>query len=106
MRAYNGGWDPGRWGNPETSAYAGKIESAREEIAVLDERAKASALAGAPDQKTPESMRAAAGGDVGPQQVSLNVGGRFELYDQQGRELAQPIIQTFFGAPRPAGMFS
>jgi hypothetical protein len=36
----------------------------------------------------------------------LNVGGRFELYDQNGNERAQPIIQTFFGAPRPAGMFS
>ncbi len=94
MRAYNGGWDPGRWGNPETSAYAGKIERAREEIAATD------------DRKTPESVRTASGGDFGPQQVSLNVGGRFELYDQQGRELAQPIIQTFFGAPRPAGMFS
>lgn len=94
MRAYNGGWDPGRWGNPETSAYAGKIERARAEIAATD------------DRKTPESVRTASGGDFGPQQVSLNVGGRFELYDQQGRELAQPIIQTFFGAPRPAGMFS
>lgn len=94
MRAYNGGWDPGRWGNPETSAYAGKIERAREEIVATD------------DRKTPESVRTASGGDFGPQQVSLNVGGRFELYDQQGRELAQPIIQTFFGAPRPAGMFS
>jgi soluble lytic murein transglycosylase-like protein len=94
MRAYNGGWDPDRWGNPETSAYAGKIERAREEIAAAD------------DRKTPESVRTASASDFGPQQVSLNVGGRFELYDQQGRELAQPIIQTFFGAPRPAGMFS
>jgi len=85
---------------------AAQSEVAPAEGRVLDERAKASALAGVPDQKTPESMRAAAGGDFGPQQVSLNVGGRFELYDQQGRELAQPIIQTFFGAPRPAGMFS
>ena len=25
LRAYNGGWDRKRWGNPETSAYAGKV---------------------------------------------------------------------------------
>ena len=93
MRAYNGGWKRERWGNPETSAYAGKIERAREEIVAAD------------DRRVPENFRSASAGDVGPQQVSLNVGGRFELYDQFGRELAQPIIQTFFGAPRPAGVF-
>lgn len=25
LRAYNGGWDPAKWGNLETSAYAGKV---------------------------------------------------------------------------------
>ena len=25
LRAYNGGWNPKTWGNPETSAYAGKV---------------------------------------------------------------------------------
>lgn len=25
LRAYNGGWTPSTWGNPETSAYAGKV---------------------------------------------------------------------------------
>lgn len=25
LRAYNGGWDAARWGNPETAAYAGKV---------------------------------------------------------------------------------
>lgn len=25
LRAYNGGWDAKRWGNPETAAYAGKV---------------------------------------------------------------------------------
>lgn len=94
MRAYNGGWRSGRWGNPETSAYPGEIERAREEIIAAD------------DRKVPENFRSASSGGYGPQPVSLNVGGRFELYDQSGRELAQPIIQTFFDAPRPAGMFA
>lgn len=26
MRAYNGGWNPKTWGNPETSAYVGKVK--------------------------------------------------------------------------------
>jgi hypothetical protein len=25
LRAYNGGWDPAKWGNKETAAYAGKV---------------------------------------------------------------------------------
>jgi hypothetical protein len=63
-------------------------------------------LAGESDGKVPAPLRETAAGGGGAQQVSLNVGGRFELYDQNGNERAQPIIQTFFGAPRPAGMFS
>jgi hypothetical protein len=136
MRAYNVGWDRSRWGNPETSAYPGKIERARRAIAgdvaadVRDGRVpekikdaaraevtsdadrkiaddvQAAALAGAPDGRVPEKMRETTAGGGGAQQVSLNVGGRFELYDQSGNERAQPIISTSFGAPRPAGVFA
>lgn len=28
LMAYNGGWDPAKWNNPETQAYVGKIQSA------------------------------------------------------------------------------
>lgn len=35
-RAYNGGWTPSRWGNPETSAYVPKIESAMNSQVVVD----------------------------------------------------------------------
>lgn len=28
LRAYNGGWDRGRWNNPETAAYVGKVSTA------------------------------------------------------------------------------
>ena len=30
QRAYNGGWTPSKWGNPETSNYAGKINATRD----------------------------------------------------------------------------
>lgn len=116
MRAYNGGWDRSRWGNPETSAYAGKIESARRAIAgdvaadvrdgKIPETVKEAALAGAPDGKVPAELRETTAGGGGAQQVSLNVGGRFELYDQNGNQRAEPIINTSFGAPRPAGVFA
>jgi hypothetical protein len=99
MRAYNGGWVRGRWGNPETSAYVDKVESARRAIVgdvVTDVR----------DGKVPAQLREAATGGGGAQQVSLNVGGRFELYDQNGNQRAEPIIHTSFGAPRPAGVFA
>ena len=29
LRAYNGGWDRSKWGNPETAAYAGKVLGTR-----------------------------------------------------------------------------
>lgn len=64
------------------------------------------ALAGAPDGKVPAELRETTAGGGGAQQVSLNVGGRFELYDQSGNQRAEPIIQTSFGAPRPAGVFA
>jgi hypothetical protein len=28
LMAYNGGWDPSKWGNPETRAYVGKVSAA------------------------------------------------------------------------------
>lgn len=28
LMAYNGGWDPDRWNNPETAAYVGKVQAA------------------------------------------------------------------------------
>lgn len=28
LKAYNGGWDPAKWNNPETSAYVGKVQAA------------------------------------------------------------------------------
>ncbi|OWT61870.1 transglycosylase SLT domain-containing protein [Candidimonas nitroreducens] len=34
LRAYNGGWDKAKWGNAETSAYAGKVLSAAGEKVV------------------------------------------------------------------------
>lgn len=55
------------------------------------------------DAKIPGNLRANQAAGASAQPVSLNVGGRFELYDQSGRELAPPIIQTVIGAPRPAG---
>lgn len=63
-------------------------------------------LAGESDGKVPAPLRETTAGGGGAQQVSLNVGGRFELYDQNGNQRAEPIIHTSFGAPRPAGVFA
>jgi hypothetical protein len=36
LRAYNGGWDPKRWANPETATYAGKVLGTDEEEGAAD----------------------------------------------------------------------
>lgn len=95
-RAYNGGWlekrpdgtfDRSKWDNPETSAYNDKIRAARGALDV-------------PDGKVPEGA-AAAQAPGGVQAVSFR--SEVTIRDQQGREVADPIIQTSFGRPRPAG---
>ena len=40
LRAYNGGWEPKKWGNKETSAYVGKIDHARDVLRVVEAPAK------------------------------------------------------------------
>lgn len=88
-------------GNMSTRRY---VESVMRQ-ADRERRVNPDLIAKEADARVPAGLRDPAAAGFGPQQVSLNVGGRFELYDQFGRELAQPIIQTFFGAPRPAGVF-
>lgn len=88
-------------GNMSTRRY---VESVMRQ-ADRERRVNPDLIAKEADARVPAGLRDPAVAGFGPQPVSLNVGGRFELYDQFGRELAQPIIQTFFGAPRPAGVF-
>ena len=88
-------------GNMSTRRYVDSVMGRAER----ERRIVPKLMGGESDGKVPAQLRESAAGGSGAQQFSLNVGGRFELYDQFGRELAQPIIQTFFGAPRPAGVF-
>lgn len=88
-------------GNMSTRRY---VESVMRQ-ADRERRVNPDLIAKEADARVPAGLRDPAAAGFGPQPVSLNVGGRFELYDQFGRELAQPIISTSFGAPRPAGAY-
>jgi hypothetical protein len=88
---------------PERASLAARSEAPLREDRKIDARAKIASLSGAPDAKVPERLRELSPARV--QQMALSVGGRFELYDQNGNQRAEPIIHTSFGAPRPAGVF-
>lgn len=86
LRAYNGGWDRGKWLNGETQRYVPSIDATRDELS----------------RKTP------AGENPGIQTASssaqvVRIDGRFTLHDQNGNERSNASVQTSVGQPQPMG---
>lgn len=86
LRAYNGGWDRGKWLNGETQRYVPSIDATRDEITRK-----------APAGENPGIQVA----NQSPQTVRID--GRFTLYDQNGNERSNSSVQTSVGSPRPMG---
>ncbi|ATI15626.1 hypothetical protein [Bordetella phage vB_BbrM_PHB04] len=85
LRAYNGGWDMGKWGNRETSEYVPKIMSKR----------------GMYSTALPDGAKPAAGQD---QTQRIAVEGTFTLNKPDGTPAAAPVqINKQVGAPTAFG---
>lgn len=85
LRAYNGGWDMGRWSNPETSAYVPSIMAKRGQYST----------------PLPDGVKPAGSIDQ-TQRVAIE--GTFTLNKPDGTPVAAPVqINTKVGAPMPSG---
>lgn len=85
LRAYNGGWDMGKWGNQETSSYVPSIERRRSQYSTaLPDGAK-------PSKAADSTQRVA-------------IDGTFILKNPDGTPAAAPVqINTKVGAPSAFG---
>lgn len=91
LRAYNGGWKRQNWLNPETEKYVPTIEATRQRMSQDGVDRKA------PAGQTPGLQTASNG------RQDVNVNGRFTLYDQNGNQIDQAVVDTRVGPPQPAG---
>jgi len=91
-RAYNGGWDPSRWGNSETAGYVPAIEG------------HMSRFSGETATPMPEGYRPGDQAMSREQQRAIELRGTFTLNGPGGQPAAAPVhIATSTGKPAPQG---
>ncbi len=95
LRAYNGGWDQSKWGNPETSGYVPKVEANRASFLntpkpfTLPWESFSKQKMGIPTTPIPEGLNPMFG-SIEPQKVQFE--GHFTLTGPNGKPAAEKIV--------------